>query len=66
MLATRGIGIGIVSATTAHGWDDVIAIPIGDYRARSRLGVVWRQHPSHPARALLGMVLHTVGPATDL
>ena len=60
MLAARGLGVGVVSATTATDWDGVIALPIDDPGARSRLGVVWRPSPSHAARALLG---HLVGGA---
>ena len=60
MLASRGIGVGVVSATTAADWDDIAVLPIDDPGARSRLGVVWRSSPSHAARALLG---HLVGGA---
>lgn len=64
MLASRGIGVGIVSVTTAEGWDDVAAIPIDDARARYRLGLVWRHHPSHAAQALLRQVLPPAEHAT--
>ena len=60
MLAVRGLGIGVVSATTAADWYGVAVLPIDDPGARSRLGVVWRSSPSHAARALLG---HLVGDA---
>lgn len=53
MLASRGLGVGIVSSTTAHGWDDVTKLDISDDRARSRLGVVWRRQPSQAAQTLL-------------
>ena len=56
----RGLGIGVVSATTAADWYGVAVLPIDDPGARSRLGVVWRSSPSHAARALLG---HLVGDA---
>ncbi|MET1005542.1 MAG: LysR substrate-binding domain-containing protein, partial [Propionibacteriaceae bacterium] len=60
LLASRGLGVGVVSATTAADWDDVVTLAIDDPDARSRLGVVWRASPSHAARALLG---HLVGGA---
>lgn len=63
MLASRGIGIGVVSATTAEGWDAVTAIPISDDRARSQFGLVWQQRPSHAAQALLEHVLPRAGNA---
>lgn len=53
MLTTRGLGVGIVSATTARDWNDVVSLPIDDPNARSRLGIVWRHQPSHAAQALL-------------
>ncbi|WP_087008771.1 LysR family transcriptional regulator [Gulosibacter sp. 10] len=53
MLAARGMGVGIVSATTARGWRDVAVLPVLDEGIRSRLGVVWRRHPAPAARALL-------------
>ncbi|WP_147916417.1 LysR family transcriptional regulator [Ruania zhangjianzhongii] len=53
MLTTRGLGVGIVSATTAEQWDGVVAVQVCDGRARSRLGIVWRDRPSHAARALV-------------
>ena len=57
MLASRGLGVGVVSATTAADWEGVSALPIDDPGARSRLGVVWRSSPSHAARALLGQLI---------
>jgi DNA-binding transcriptional LysR family regulator len=60
MLAGRGLGVGVVSATTAADWDGVAVLPIDDPGARSRLGVVWRSSPGPPARALLA---HLVGDA---
>jgi DNA-binding transcriptional LysR family regulator len=53
LLATRGLGVGMVSGTTARDWSDVVSLPIDDPDARSRLGIVWRHHPSHAAQALL-------------
>lgn len=53
MLASRGVGVGVVSATTARGWTGITVIPIADPEARSRLGVVWRESPDHATRALL-------------
>lgn len=64
MLASRGIGVGVVSDTTAQGWDDVTAVPIDDDRARSRLGLVWQQRPSHAARAVLEHLLPRAGTAS--
>lgn len=63
MLTTRGLGVGIVSATTARDWDDVVPLPIDDELARSRLGVVWRHQPSYAAQALLRQL--AVGTAVD-
>jgi DNA-binding transcriptional LysR family regulator len=56
MLTSRGLGVGIVSATTAHDWEDVVTLRITDDLARSRLGLVRRSRPSHAARALLHLV----------
>lgn len=53
LLAQRDLGVGVVSATTAGDWDDLIALCVDDERARTRLGVVWQTRPSHAARALL-------------
>ncbi|MFT4211019.1 MAG: LysR family transcriptional regulator [Microbacterium sp.] len=57
MLASRGIGVGVVSETTAHRWTGVTALPIADRRARSGLGVAWRRRPGDAARALLREIL---------
>ena len=65
MLASRGIGVGIVSLTVADGWDDVAAIPIDDARARYRFGVVWQRRPSHAAQALLHRLLPRAGILAD-
>lgn len=53
MLATRGLGVGIVSATTAQHWQQVVQLRIDDATARSRLGVIWGDRPSHAAQTLL-------------
>jgi len=53
MLAARNLGVGVLSATTCEGWDDVVAVPIDDPQARSRFGPVWSTRPSRAARALL-------------
>ncbi|MGM7668998.1 LysR family transcriptional regulator [Microbacterium sp. A93] len=57
MLAVRGLGVGIVSETTASEWKGVRAVPIDAPAARSRLGVAWRTGPTHATRALLGRLL---------
>ncbi len=66
MLASRGVGVGIVSATTAEDWDGVIAIPIADDRARSQLGVIWQPRPSHAAAAFLDLLLPRSNPQAAL
>lgn len=53
MLASRGIGVGIVSAATAEGWEGTTSVPLAGPAAHSTLGIVWRESPSHAARALL-------------
>ncbi len=57
MLTSRGLGVGIVSETTARDWNDVVSLRIDDEHARSRLGIVWRHQPSHTAQALLRQLL---------
>lgn len=56
-LAARGLGVGIVSETTASEWDGIRAVPIATPAARSRLGVVWRTDPAPATRALLARLL---------
>ncbi len=56
MLTSRGLGVGIVSTTTAQDWEDVVTLRIADDLARSQLGIVWRSRPSHAARALLHLL----------
>lgn len=53
MLAARDLGVGVLSATTCAGWDDVVALPIDDPLARSRFGLLWSARPGRAARALL-------------
>jgi DNA-binding transcriptional LysR family regulator len=62
MLAARGLGVGLVSETTAGAWDDVTVIPVADVRARSQFGLVWRPRPSHASRALLELLLPEATP----
>jgi len=52
LLAQRGLGVGIVSETTASTWK-LRRVPIADPDARSRLGIVWRSAASPAARAFL-------------
>lgn len=59
LLAGRGLGVGIVSATTAAAWSDLVRLRIDDRAARSRLGIVWRRRPSHATRALLRVLPST-------
>jgi DNA-binding transcriptional LysR family regulator len=56
-LTARGLGVGVVSGTTARDWDHLATIAVADEQARSRLGVVWARHPTHAARALLERLL---------
>lgn len=53
MLASRGIGVGALSARNAVGPEGVVAVPIGDEAARSQFGVIWRDRPNHATHALL-------------
>lgn len=57
MLASRGIGVGILSETTAAGLEGVLTLPIHDGQARSQFGIVWRSRPGPAARALLERLL---------
>lgn len=56
-LAARGLGVGIVSATTASEWRGVRTVPIMASAARSQLGVVWRTDPTLATRAMLARIL---------
>lgn len=62
LLAARGLGVGIVSATTAQLWQQVVPVRIDDAAARSQLGVVWSHRPSHAAQALLTRLIPTPQP----
>jgi DNA-binding transcriptional LysR family regulator len=57
MLASRGLGVGIASATTMQHWQHVVQIRIDDTNARSRLGVIWGYRPSHATQALLDRLI---------
>jgi DNA-binding transcriptional LysR family regulator len=57
MLASRGLGVGIASATTMQHWQHVVQIRIDETDARSRLGVIWGHRPSHASRALLDRLI---------
>lgn len=57
MLTVRGLGVGVVSATTMRDWEGTVQLRIDDAAARSRLGVVWRDKPSHAAQALLSRLV---------
>ncbi|MFJ4999671.1 LysR substrate-binding domain-containing protein [Microbacterium sp. NPDC088619] len=54
-LAGRGLGVAIVSETTASTWG-LRCIPFDDSQARSRLGIVWGENPSAAARAFLNEI----------
>lgn len=57
-LARRGLGIGALSETTAATFDGVVAIPLTDPAARSKLGVVSRPEPSPAAQAFRALLDH--------
>lgn len=44
-LASRGVGIGIVTSSRADPPDDLVHLPIRSRHATSKLGVVWRAQP---------------------
>lgn len=56
MLAARGLGVGMGSETTARHWKDTVLLRIADRAARSQLGVIWGDRPSHAAAALLALL----------
>ena len=60
-LAARGLGVAVLSETTGRHATDLVAVRIDDARARSSLGIVWRDEPTPATRALLDQLL----PATD-
>lgn len=51
-LASRGVGVGIVTSSRADPADELVHLPIRSRHTTSRLGVVWRDQPPP-------------GPATD-
>lgn len=44
-LASRGVGVGIVTSSRADPADDLVHLPIRSGHTTSRLGVVWRDQP---------------------
>lgn len=52
-LASRGLGVGVVSSTTALGWDKLVTLRIADDESRSKLGIVHRPTQKLAARAFL-------------
>ncbi|GAB3294594.1 LysR family transcriptional regulator [Epidermidibacterium keratini] len=57
LLASRGLGVGILSQTTAGGLHHVRSVAIADAQARSQLGIVWSHRPSHAARVLVARLM---------
>ncbi|WP_296192492.1 LysR family transcriptional regulator [uncultured Microbacterium sp.] len=55
-LARRGLGVALLSATTAALQPDVVAVPLADAEARSVLGVLSRPEPSPAASAFLALL----------
>lgn len=53
MLTTRGLGVAVLSESTAAAWRDTVSLPITDPAARSTLGIIWRDPPSPATTALL-------------
>lgn len=53
MLTTRGLGVAVLSESTAAAWRDTVSLPITDPAARSTLGIIWREPPSPATTALL-------------
>ncbi|GAA1894504.1 LysR substrate binding domain-containing protein [Williamsia serinedens] len=56
-LAARGLGVAVLSRTTGRGATGVVDVGIDDPRARSSLGIVWRDGPGPATRALLERLL---------
>jgi DNA-binding transcriptional LysR family regulator len=54
-LAERGLGVGIVTSSSADPADDLVHLPIRSEHATSQLGVVWRDQPppGPPTQAVL-------------
>lgn len=44
-LASRGVGVGIITSSRADPPDDLIHLPIRSLHATSKLGIVWRPDP---------------------
>jgi DNA-binding transcriptional LysR family regulator len=44
-LASRGVGVGLVTSSRADAPDDLVHLPIRSTHATSQLGVVWRDQP---------------------
>jgi DNA-binding transcriptional LysR family regulator len=44
-LAERGLGVGIVTSSSADPSADLVHLPIRSRHATSQLGVIWRDHP---------------------
>lgn len=65
MLAARSLGVGIVSALTAREWAGVVPVPVDHRGAWSRLGVLWRDPPSHATRALLHELADSARSSSD-
>lgn len=56
-LAARGLGVAVLSETTAAGRADVLHIaPIGDAKVPAVLGVVWSSAPGPALERLVGVV----------
>ena len=53
MLTTRGLGVAVLSESTAASWRDTVSLPITDPAARSTLGIIWREPPAPAITALL-------------
>lgn len=63
-LAERGLGVAVVSETTAAAWAGVRALRLEDTQTRSRLGVIHRLAPSPAARAFLDSLVRHTDPAS--
>jgi DNA-binding transcriptional LysR family regulator len=57
LLASRGLGVGVVSDATRRRWDEVRAVPVEAADVRSRLGVAWRPTPTRAAQALRALLV---------
>lgn len=63
-LAERGLGVAVVSETTAATWAGVRPLRLEDAQVRSRLGVVHRVAPSPAAGAFLDSLERHTDPAS--